>query len=343
MPNPIADTDLMIDRRGQSWASHLGRAMMGVLSPGGRHARLSILIYHRVLPRRDPLFPGEVDAADFDRQIALLKRCFNIIPLSDAVKAMQHGTLPPRAASITFDDGYADNAEVALPILQRHDVPANFFIATGFLDGGRMWNDTVIELVRNAAGNTLDLDKVGLGQFDIGTMALRRQTISALLGKLKYLPPAERQSRIDSMCEHLRIPLPSDLMMTTSQVKMLHSAGMGIGGHTVHHPILASLDPHAAKNEIAAGKEVLESIVRAPVRLFAYPNGKPMQDYLHPHVAMVKELGFDAAVSTAWGAADANSDPYQLPRFTPWDKRQVRFVTHMARNFFREPQTATQA
>ncbi len=343
MSNPIADADLKSDRMEQNWALHLGKAMMSVLSPGGTRARLSILIYHRVLPRRDPLFPGEVDAVDFDCQIALLKRCFNIIPLSDAVKAMQNGTLPPRAAAITFDDGYADNAEVALPILLKHDVPATFFVATGFLDGGRMWNDTVIELVRNAASGTLDLDTVGLGRFDIRTTALRQQAIPALLGKLKYLPPAERQSRIGRMCDHLRIPLPSDLMMTTSQVRTLHSAGMGIGGHTVHHPILASLDHHAAKNEIASGKEMLESIVRAPVRLFAYPNGKPMQDYLHPHVAMVKELGFDAAVSTAWGAADAESDPYQLPRFTPWDKRQLRFVTHMARNFFRKPQMAMQA
>lgn len=316
---------------------------MSILSPGGRRARLSILIYHRVLPHRDPLFPGEVDAADFDRQIALLKNCFNIIPLSEAVKALRNGNLPPRAAAITFDDGYADNADVALPILQKHRVPATFFIATGFLNGGRMWNDTVIELVRNAAGDTLDLEKMDMGHFGIATTPQRQQTISALLGKLKYLPPAARQSRIDDLCDHLRISLPSNLMMTPSQVKILHNAGMGIGGHTVHHPILASLDQSEAKNEIAAGKDMLESIIRAPVRLFAYPNGKPVQDYLHPHVEIVKALGFDAAVSTSWGAADASSDPYQLPRFTPWDKRQLRFVTHMARNFFRKPQTVMQS
>ena len=343
MSSPTSDTDFRSESAERSWPPHPGKTVMGVLSPGGQRARLSILIYHRVLPQRDPLFPGEVDAADFDRQIVLLKKCFNIIPLPDAVKALRNGTLPPRAASITFDDGYADNAEVALPILRKHRVPATFFIATGFLDGGRMWNDTVIELVRNASGHSLDLEKNGMGRFDIATTPQRQQTISALLGKLKYLPPAVRQSRIDSMCDHLRIPLPSNLMMTTSQVKAIHDAGMDIGGHTVHHPILASLDQAEAIKEIAAGKDALEAIIRAPVRLFAYPNGKPMQDYLHPHVEIVKALGFDAAVSTAWGAADAESDVYQLPRFTPWDKRQWRFVTHMARNFFRKPQTATQS
>ena len=56
--------------------------------------------------------------------------------------------LPSRSVAVTFDDGYADNARIALPILREERVPATFFIATAYLDGGRMWNDTVIEAVR---------------------------------------------------------------------------------------------------------------------------------------------------------------------------------------------------
>ena len=88
---------------------------------------------------------------------------FNVIPLLDAVRHSAAGTLPPRAACITFDDGYADNAEVALPILQRHKLHATFFVATGFLNGGRMWNDTIIELVRRAPDGVLDFSAFGLG------------------------------------------------------------------------------------------------------------------------------------------------------------------------------------
>lgn len=315
------------------------RALLRLFSPGVLGGRLSILIYHRVLAQQDLVFPDESDAETFDRQIGQLAACFNILPLDDAIQGLRKGKLPPRAACITFDDGYADNTEIALPILQKHGVPATFFVATGFLDGGRMFNDTVIELIRRAPGDTVDLESLGLGKFSIGTVPERRQAISQLLDKLKYLPSESRQSAVEEMSMLIPVDLPRNLMMTSSQVRELHNAGMEIGGHTVSHPILAKMENSAACADIANGKEVLESIIRAPVRFFAYPNGKPGRDYLPDHVRMVEKLGFEAAVSTAHGAARKDSDLYQLPRFTPWDKGPVRFALRMARNMLKTVET----
>jgi peptidoglycan/xylan/chitin deacetylase (PgdA/CDA1 family) len=316
-------------RRGSSFL--LGKALMRVLSPGGRHG-LSILIYHRVLAHKDPLFPAEVDRVEFDDQVRLLKSMFNIIPLIDAVRHARAGTLPPRAACITFDDGYADNAEVALPVLQQHNVPATFFIATGFLNGGRMWNDTVIELVRRAPGETLDASSVGLGIHPLVSIPQRQAAIAALIGQLKYLSLEERLAQVTRLVDILKIDLPCDLMMTSAQVNKLHGAGMEIGGHTVNHPILAKLPPAMARAEILEGKRALEAIIGDQVRLFAYPNGKPGADYRAEHVAMVGELGFEGAVSTAWGASKNNDDVFQLPRFSPWDRSRMRFAMRMAKN-----------
>src|SRR5438067_12205090 len=97
---------------------------------------LSILIFHRVTPAADPLLPDIPDAAAFERVVRLLVEHFNVIPLSEAAARLLRASLPPRALCITFDDGYADNHDVALPILARHGVTATFFIATGFLGGG---------------------------------------------------------------------------------------------------------------------------------------------------------------------------------------------------------------
>ena len=110
---------------------------------------------------------------------------------------------------------------------------------------------------------------------------------------------------------------------------------MEIGGHTVCHPILTSIDNMAATAEIENGKLYLESITEKPVRIFAYPNGKPETDYHTAHVKMVKELGFDAAVSTAWGVAKQGCDLFQLPRFTPWDASITRFSLRMLGNLSR--------
>jgi peptidoglycan/xylan/chitin deacetylase (PgdA/CDA1 family) len=285
-----------------------------------------------VLPRKDPLFPAEVDSADFNRDLHRMKAMFNVIPLQDAVRRSAAGTLPPRAACITFDDGYADNADVALPILQRHRLHATFFVATGFLDGGRMWNDSVIELVRRAPAGTLDFSSLGLGCHPVASIEQRRAAITALIGQLKYLPLEQRLGQVRGMIEATNLVLPSDLMMTSEQVRRLHRAGMGIGGHTVNHPILASVTDETARSEIAEGKLALEAIIGAKVPLFAYPNGKPGADYRAEHVQMVRELGFEGAVSTAWGACTGTPDVFQLPRFSPWDRTTLRFAVRMARN-----------
>ncbi len=316
----------------QPWTLLPSRVLLNLFSPGGRDGRLSILIYHRVIPCPDPLFPDEGDAESFDRHVERLAACFNVIPLSDAVQGLNRGKLPSRAACITFDDGYADNAEIALPILQKYGVHATFFVASSFLNGGRMWNDTVIELVRRAPGGILDLSSIGLGQFEIANIPQRSQTINHLLGELKYMPLESRQSRVEAMCALIPVIPANNLMMTSDQIRVLHRAGMEIGGHTASHPILARMEKNAARAEIAHGKEMLEGIIRAPVRLFAYPNGKPGQDYLPAHIGMLKDLGFVAAVSTAHGAARRGNDIYQLPRFTPWGRGIARFSLQMARN-----------
>ena len=125
----------------------LGRGLPHLLRTAGKQ-RLSILIYHRVLQSPDPLRPGEPIVDEFRQRMNLLRRYFNPLPLVEAIDRLQAGELPERAVCVTFDDGYADNESVALPILKKSGIPATVFVATGFLNGGQMWNDTVIESIR---------------------------------------------------------------------------------------------------------------------------------------------------------------------------------------------------
>jgi len=310
----------------------LARAGLSALAPAGTRARLSIFIYHRVLREPDPIFPAEVCAAKFERQLGWISRLFNVLPLEEAIARLQAGSLPARPACITFDDGYADNAEIAVPLLCSHGITATFFVATGFLDGGRMWNDTIIESVRRARGDVLDLTRLGLGSYGIGTSEARHTAIDALIAAHKYLPQEQRSEQVEAIREAVGEALPVDMMMRSRQVRDLRDAGMTVGAHTVTHPILARLDAAGARREIAAGREILEDITGAKVTLFAYPNGKPGEDYRPEHVEMVKSIGYHAAVSTAWGTARRGSDRYQLPRFTPWDQTAARFAIRLLRN-----------
>ena len=172
------------------------RLALAALSPGGAQGRLSILIFHRVLPVPDPLFPGEVDARRFDELLGWFRAWLNVLPLDEAVCRLKAGSLPPRAAAITFDDGYADNRTVALPLLQKHKLSATFFIATGFLDGGRMWNDSIIESVRAAKLSHLGCKAAGIAPLAVTTLDEKRAALSTLIPKIKHLSAAQRADAV---------------------------------------------------------------------------------------------------------------------------------------------------
>ena len=291
---------------------------------------LSILAYHRVLPAPDPLLPGEPHAAGFEARMRWVKANFNVLPLTTAVQALREDRLPRRALSITFDDGYADNYAIALPILRRLELPATFFVATGFLDGGCMFNDVVTEALRRSTEPDLALDDLGLGHHPLGSDEQRARTIGRILARLKYFQPERRRKAAAEIARRAGAAVPTDLMMTSAQVRLLHEAGMTVGAHTVNHPILAEVPAGEAREEMARSRARLEAITGAPVRLFAYPNGTPLRDYRREHAELARELGFDAAVTYARGAARPGDDLFQLPRFTPWDRGHLRFGLRLA-------------
>lgn len=316
------------------------QAGLSLASPGGTRGRLSILIFHRVLPAKDELLPDLPDAAEFERKMHWVRRWFDVLPLSKAIERLFDGSLPRRALSITFDDGYADNEQIAAPLLQRLGLSATFFVTTGFLHGDCMWNDRVIEGIRATRRESLDPGVQGLSALPLDSLQARRDAIHRILGAIKHLEQGERDAAVARIVERCAAPPIADLMMREHQVRRLRELGMEVGAHTVTHPILARMAPEAARSEIDGGKRELEQIVGAPVRLFAYPNGVPVQDYTTAHVRMVRDAGFTAAVSTAWGSASRGSDRFQLPRFTPWDGTAARFGVRMALNLMRRPLTA---
>lgn len=312
------------------------RLPLSLVSPAGRRGRLSIMIFHRVLPGPDALFPDVPDATGFEARMRWVRSWFNVVPLAAGIDMLYRGRVPARALAITFDDGYADNEEIAAPILKRLALPATFFVATDFLGGGCMWNDRIIEAIRACELGEIDLSVIGLAPASLTGVEARRQAIAATLSAIKHLEPDRRRAATDAVVAAAGGSLPPALMMQPDQIRRLASAGMGIGAHTVTHPILTRLASNAARAEMHDGKAALEDIAGAPVTLFAYPNGVPGQDYSAEHAAMARECGFSAALSTAWGAATMRSDRFQLPRFTPWDGTRLRYGARLFANLVRE-------
>jgi peptidoglycan/xylan/chitin deacetylase (PgdA/CDA1 family) len=293
--------------------------------------RLCVVNYHRILERPDPLLESEPDIATFRWQMDLLAGCFNVMPLYDALCALDAGRLPPRTVCITFDDGYRSVHDLALPVLREYGLPATVFVTSGHVGQGNMWNDRIIAAVQALPAGELDLTDTGLSRYPLQTLEDRKRTAGLLTEASKYLPPAARGALVERLAALAGGDLANELMLTPGMVVNLDRQGVEIGAHTVTHPILTSLDDAAARAEIRSGKEQLEAMIGKPVRLFAYPNGKAGKDFDARHVAMVREAGFEAAFTTAVGAITRCQDRFQLPRSRPWDRTPFLFGLRLLR------------
>jgi peptidoglycan/xylan/chitin deacetylase (PgdA/CDA1 family) len=308
----------------------LGRAVLRVagnaIAALSRQPGLVVVSYHRVLARPDPMLESEPDLTAFRWQMALLAECFNVMPLYDALRALDEGRLPPRTVCITFDDGYRSVYDLALPVLREFGLPATVFVTSGFVgkDAGNMWNDRIIHAVQSLPAGTLDLSELGLERYTLGAGRTRREVAATLIETAKYLPPLGRHALVERL-DQLSGMGQDPLMLTAEMLSALDRNGVEIGAHTISHPILTSLDDDSARDEIAAGKAQLEAIIGKPVRLFAYPNGKVGKDFNARHVEMVRAAGYFAAFTTAVGAVTPSQDRFQLPRSRPWDRSPFRY------------------
>ncbi|MEQ1800525.1 MAG: polysaccharide deacetylase family protein [Gammaproteobacteria bacterium] len=295
-----------------------------------RGTGLVVVTYHRVLEAPDPML-SEPDVKAFRAQVTFLARHLRVLPLREALQRLASGSLPDRAVSITFDDGYANNYSCALPVLRSLGMPATVFVATGYLNGGCMWNDAVIETFRRCRKPVLDLGSLGpaggLGRYELGSPEQRRAGKATVVEALKYLPLPERTALARSIAEIAEVTLPVDLMLTSDEVRGFRREGFEIGGHTVNHPILARVTHDEARREICDGADQLEAITGERPQLFAYPNGRPGLDFGPEHAAMVKDAGFSHALTTKPGIGRPDSDPYALPRIALWARTAARLTT----------------
>ncbi len=304
------------------------------------HGRLTVLVFHKVPVKAHPLEPGELDLAAFERVLRSALKLFRVLPLDEALLALRAGNLPPRAACITFDDGYPDWLPGVVPLLQRHGAHATFFVTTGQFHGLPLWNERILHAVKSLpdGASPLWLEPV-LGTLAVATAPERQRTVQRLASGLKYRTPAEREAALqalETVCRHPPTQVP---VMPVEHLRAIHALGFGIGGHSVSHPILSHCSEREALDEIGGARETLESLIRARVSAFAYPNGLPGRDFGPEHIALVQRAGYTTAVTTQRGAAGADTSLLQVPRFSPWGPSAQKMALQFARNL-RQPSRA---
>jgi len=277
-----------------------------------------VLRYHRVYPDGfTPLYELGVPRSLFEAQLDFLQRHYAVIPLEEVCAGLFDGApLPDRAVTITFDDGYRDNFTEALPALEARGLPATVFVTAGHVESGApFWWDRVATAFENAPAGVVEID-LGSGRepISLSDAQIRLRLIDAVCERAKLMPHSEARRWIGALEAELEAPAPGDRsVLTWDEVRQLRARGVEIGSHTLDHPVLSRMESAEAQRQIVESRQLLEERLDAPVRFFAYPNGK--RDDLTPEVvAAVRCAGYRAALTTIEGRASAASDPYRIER-----------------------------
>lgn len=277
-----------------------------------RPDRLLVLGYHNVestwfWPNR----PG-TGIATFARQMRVLDRIANVVPLDDALDALAAGRpLPPRAVALTFDDGYRDNLGLAAPVLRGYGMPATIYLVPGFLSGERhAWWERLGWAVGRARARRLRLNGHELVLDDDGTALRAVETL------VKRMTHDERMNAVEQLVEDLR---PSgeyhadELFLDWDAARGLAPAGMTVGSHTLAHAILGRETAADQRADLRESRRLLQRELGVEAATLAYPNGTPA-DYDDATFAAAREAGYSHAV-TAWGGpVSADAPPYEITR-----------------------------
>jgi peptidoglycan/xylan/chitin deacetylase (PgdA/CDA1 family) len=292
---------------------------------------LSVFTYHRIAEPSDvaELDPGvaEVNAREFQEQLAVIKTYCTVVSLRDVRLFVRGGKLPPNPVMVTFDDGYCDNHDVALPLLEKAGVAATFFIATGYPDGGRLfWWDRVALLmhrcrrarVRIAYPTPLLLEPTRdpIAAAMLVSRAIKRTRgldISRMWDELELatgvsIDPAEERR------------LAAGTIMGWEQIRALKRAGMDVQSHSHSHRVLQTLSPEEAARDLARSRRILSEEIDAAVRAVAYPVGHRLQG-VFPRA--VEEAGFELGFTNDSGLCALSCfDPLNFPRVA-MDRGQI--------------------
>ena len=292
-----------------------------------------ILMYHRIAAVSGDPWELCVSERNFAAQMEALKSRRSVLSLAEFSARLANGTLSANAAAITFDDGYACNAELAAPILLDKALHATIFLCSGMLDTARwFWWDALEEIVMAHRGTSLRLDVdptrevFELGALDPASLrsqwrafdpkqTMRQTAYLTIWSRLRSMSEDVRRTAMQSLHDQSGVleAAPGNFRaMTWTQARWLAEQSLiEIGAHTVTHPALAEASEEVQLQEMTASVRDCERIIGRSIVSFAYPYGS----YSAHTVAIARDIGLHQACTTNATPVDRTSSRLELPRY----------------------------
>lgn len=300
-----------------------GAALLGPQKRGPGQQRLWILTYHRVLPADDPRHaleePGMVvSPATLANQLDIVGKLFTVTHLGDWLRRRQQGKpLPERACAITFDDGWRDNYEFALPVLRAAEVPATVFVATEMLGTRQQfWPNRLANALMKQEKQepSLALDWLRpLVPFPLNERPDQAQ-LTRIIAYCKQRDDQwieEQLARTEEILGCGHHPKDKPDLMSWEELREMTTGGLvTVGSHTcTHRRLNSSLDDKILHNEIVESSRQIAERLGQPPSLFCYPNGDA-----DSRARQLVAQHYEGAVTTRRGINASDVNPYSLSR-----------------------------
>lgn len=289
------------------------------------HGSCAVLLYHRVIELDTDPQQLAVSPSNFGEHLGILKKYYRVLSVEEFdLHLVGRKRFPKNSVLLTFDDGYADNHELARPLLEEHGLQALFYITTDYIGSGReYWWDELerMFLLDRELPTTFAYarDRVRLvwSVTDEGNADAAMRAYDYLLGVLRMLPSGEREDVLEDLrtklnSDHAR---PTHLPMTFEQLKaFVLSPSVVIGAHTLGHCSLGYRTEEEQRLEIVGSKRELESMLGFPVPYFSYPFGTGA-DFNATSLRIAEQAGFRHVAANYPGIVHARSPKFEFPRF----------------------------
>lgn len=273
---------------------------LGALHRWRNRRQLTVAMFHRVLPASDPRHAGAdpewtMTPESFDRCLQFFQRHYRIVTPGQVFAALRGGApLPGRSMLVTFDDGWADTAEFAQPILTRRQVPALIFVAGCAIDSrAPFWEEHLYSVLatRSGAMAALAAELARHGVTEALPQSNHEGAIRAAIGLVGRQDAAVRQAVLAAFALDANAPAA---MMTQAQLRGLTDAGLDVGGHGMQHvPLTRAPD---LNDELARAQSCVAQHLGVPaVESMSFPHGAQSAQV----VAACRQAGYRYLFSSA--------------------------------------------
>jgi peptidoglycan/xylan/chitin deacetylase (PgdA/CDA1 family) len=277
---------------------------------------IKIFLFHRVSPDKDPLWQPMLPDR-FEYIIKLIKRHYIIISIEDYFRNKVEIVNGKKYAAVTFDDGYKDFIQYALPVIAKYQIKASMYVVTDCAETGVPPWTYELDYLFNHTKKKLHLEK----EYNL-------YNCRELKDNLKKSSNEARISCLTFVKEQLNdVAVPDNLMMNWSDVIEANNWGIEIGSHTASHPILSSmLNYQELEHQMAASFQILKSkLGHAPFTL-SYPNGS----YNTLVKEYAKKTGYEIALALSQKTFNSGvHDLFEIPRIELYQQSVVKSIARI--------------